>query len=84
MKDLNLLIWLSQLGLGVAVPPAAFILLAVWLRDRFGWGNWVIWVAIVLGIYCAVTSFVSSLRMLTALSGKKKRETNAVSFNDHD
>ena len=36
MKDLSLLVWLTQLGLSVAVPLAGFILLAVWLRSRFG------------------------------------------------
>ena len=84
MKDLNLLVWLTQLGLSVAVPPAAFIWLAVWLQNRFAWGNWVIWVAIALGIYCAVTGFISSLRTLSAMSGRKKKEMPAVSFNDHD
>ena len=84
MKDLNLLVWLTQLGLSVAAPPAVFILLAVWLRNRFAWGNWVIWVAIVLGIYCAVTGFVSTLRALDTISGRKKEERNTVSFNDHD
>lgn len=84
MKDLNLLVWLTQLGLGVAVPPVVFILLAVWLRNRFDWGNWVIWVAIILGIYCAVTGFISSMKTLSAMSGKKKQDEPAVSFNDHD
>lgn len=84
MKDLNLLVWLSQLGLSVALPPAVLIWLAVWLRNRFAWGNWVIWVAIVLGIYCAVTGFISSMRTLSAMTGKKKQEAPAVSFNDHD
>ena len=43
MKDLSLLIWLTQLGFSVAFPLAGFILLGVWLHDRFGWGQWVIW-----------------------------------------
>ena len=84
MKDLNLLVWLTQLGLSVAAPPAVFILLAVWLRNRFAWGAWVIWVAIALGIYCAVTGFMSTLRTLSTMAGKKKQEEPAVSFNDHD
>ena len=32
MKDLNLIVWLTQLGMSVAVPLAGFVLLAVWLR----------------------------------------------------
>ena len=42
MKNLNLIVWLTQLGLSTALPLAGFILLAVWLRSRFGWGDWVI------------------------------------------
>ena len=30
MKDLPLLVWLTQLGLSVAAPLAGFVLLAVW------------------------------------------------------
>lgn len=84
MKDLSLLVWLSQLGLSVAVPLGGFILLALWLRNRFDWGNWVLWVGIALGVYCAVTGFVSSLRKLEHLATDKKQETPPVAFNDHD
>lgn len=84
MKDLSLLVWLSQLGLSVAAPPALFILLAVWLHKTHAWGIWVIWVAIVLGVYCAVTGFIHSLRTLERLSGDKKKDKPPVSFNDHD
>ena len=41
MKNVTLLVWLTQLGLSVALPPAGFIFLAVWLRDSCGWGGWV-------------------------------------------
>ncbi len=81
MKDLNMLVWLSQLGLSVALPPAALILLAVWLRDRFGWGQWVLWLGICLGLYCAVTGFVSSLRTLSRFT---KDTAQPPVFNDHD
>ena len=83
MKDLSLLVWLTQLGLSVAVPPVVFILLAVWLQDSRGWGGWVLWVGIILGIYCAITGFVSSMKALKQLSAGKKEEP-PVSFNEHD
>lgn len=85
MKDLNLIVWLTQLGMSVAVPLAGFVLLAVWLRERLGWGVWVIWVGIVLGLVCAVDGLIRSLKILDRL-GKKDRdpEPPAVSFNDHD
>ena len=36
MKHYQLLIWLTQLGISVAVPLALCTLGAAWLRDRFG------------------------------------------------
>ena len=47
MKNLNMLVWLTQLGLSVAGPLAGFILLAVWLRQRFELGGWVLVVGII-------------------------------------
>lgn len=86
MKDLQLLVWLTQLGLSTAVPLAGFVLLAVWLRDRFGLGLWVLFVGIGLGIFCAVDGLCSSLRTLEKLTrkDKKDRDEQIVSYNDHD
>lgn len=87
MKDITLIVWLTQLGLSVALPPAGFILLVVWLRDRFGWGRWVIWAGILLGVICAVDGLRNSLKTMERLAGKKTGEQEKkppVSFNDHD
>ena len=85
MKNLNLILWLTQLGYSVAFPLAGFTLLAVWLRERFGVGMWVLWVGIVLGIVGAVDGLRVSLRALDQLSRKKKDDLPPpVSFNDHD
>ena len=84
VKDLSLLVWLSQLGLSVAMPPIVLIWLAVWLRNRFGWGQWVLWVGIILGLYCAVAGLISSLRTLSRMSESKKKEMPTVNFNEHD
>lgn len=75
-----MLVWLTQLGLSVAVSPALFILLAVWLRAY--WGGWVLWVGIALALYSAVAGLISSLRTMQRLSEQKK--TVPVAFNDHD
>ena len=84
MKNVSMLVWLTQLGLSVAVPPVLFVLLALWLRDSCGWGGWVLWAGIVLGIYCAVTGFLSSLRTMERMSAEKKKDALPVSYNDHD
>lgn len=84
MKNVSMLIWMTQLGLSVALPPVLFVLLALWLRDSCGWGGWVLWAGIVLGIYCAVTGFLSSLRTMERMSAEKKKDALPVSYNDHD
>lgn len=85
MKDLSLLVWLTQLGLTTALPLGGFVLLALWLRDRFGWGNWVLWVGIAVGLISAIDGFITSLKALSRIT-KSKKDTDppAVSFNDHD
>ena len=84
MKDLSLLVWLTQLGLSTALPLAGFILLAIWLRDSWGWGDWVLWVGISLGGIMALDGFRTSLKaMATMAKDKKSDEPPAVSFNDH-
>ncbi len=85
MKDLGLLTWLTQLGMSVAAPLAGFILLAVWLREQFGWGTWVLWVGIFLGGYCAFQGFRASIRSLERLvKDKKDDRPEKISFNSHD
>ena len=85
MKDLSLLVWLTQLGFSTALPLGGFILLAVWLNRSCGWGNWVIWVGIALGLICAINSFVSSLKALSqSTKHRKDADPPAVSFNEHD
>lgn len=83
MKDLTLLVWLTQLGLSTAFPLAGFILLALWLRNSLGWGNWVLWVGIVLGIVTAIDGFRTSLKAMERI-GHRKHDDPPVSFNDHD
>ena len=84
MKDLSLLVWLTQLGLSVAFPLAGSVMLAVWLRGRFGLGSWVIWVGVIIGITGAVNGFRHSLKAMELLSRNRKDPPDPpVSFNDH-
>lgn len=85
MKNLNLIIWLTQLGYSVAFPLAGFTLLAVWLRQKFDLGIWVILLGIGIGFYCAVDGFRQSLKTMDRLGNdeSKDKEPPPVSFNDH-
>lgn len=86
MKHLTLLVWLTQLGLSVAVPPLCSIWLAVWLHNSKGWGQWVIWVGIALGVFCAIDGLRVSLLAMERLHKNQDREQESapVSFNDHE
>ena len=84
MRDLNLLVFLTQLGFTVAFPLAGFVLLAIWLRSAFGWGAWVIWAGLALGLTCAVTGFRDTLKTMDRMCRDKKKEEPPVSFNEHN
>ena len=50
----------TQLGLSIALPIVAFILLAGYLRSKFGLGNWVTVIGILLGVgsgFCSLFQF---------------------------
>lgn len=84
MKDLQLLTWLTQLGLSTAIPLVGFVLLAVWLKSRFSLGNWVLFVGIILGLVCAVYGFYKNLKLLNEYSKEKGGKKPPVSFTEHD
>ena len=84
MKDLNLLVWLTQLGLSVALPLGGFIVLALWLRNIFSLGNWVLWIGIAIGVLAALDGLLQSMKTLARLSDKKQDSPPPVSYNDHD
>ena len=85
MKNLNMLVWLTQLGISTAGPLAGFMLLAVWLRQRFDFGIWVLIVGMIIGICGAVDGFRVSMKAMGQMSKDKPGETDPppVSFNDH-
>ena len=64
----------------------AALFLAVWLRDSCGWGGWVLWVGIVLGVVGAADGLRTSLKAMERMSRDKKKDgpPQAASFNDHD
>ena len=85
MKDLTLIVYLTQLGLSVALPMAGFVLLAAWLRNALHWGQWVLFVGIAMGLICAIESLLTTLKALNRISRKDKDNTPPpVSFNDHE
>ena len=84
MKNLHLIVWLTQLGLNTAAPLAGFVLAAVWLRARFDLGIWVIFVGVGLGIYGAVDGFCRNLKLLERLGKDEKKKDSPVFFDEHE
>ena len=83
MKDLTLLVWLTQLGMSVAVPLALFVMLGVWLHNDLGCGSWTVWTGLIIGLSCAITGFRDSLKAMDRMSQNKKKDPPPVSFNEH-
>ena len=84
MKNVNLLVWLTQLGLSVAVPLAGFIFLGIWLHNSCGWGQWTVWAGVILGVTTAADGLRQSIKAMERMSGEKEKADPPVSFNDHD
>lgn len=76
------LVWLTQVGLSVLGPLLLFILGAVWLKNRFSLGGWVVAVGIGQGLLGAAGALISTFRMLHRLPDEKKDKP--AGFNDHD
>lgn len=70
MKELRLLIWLTQLGLSAAMPLAGFLLPGIWLHRNWGWGQWSVWAGLGLGFYFAVKGFRDSLKVMEQMAAQ--------------
>lgn len=84
MKEWSMLIWLPQFGISVVFPLIGFIMLSVWLHDNWGWGNWVIVVGVLLGLYTAGIGVRDTVKAMALIKKDEKQEPPAVSFNNHD
>ncbi len=83
MKGMNLLVWMTQLGLSLVVPLTCFVLLGVWLHYSLGWSKWVLIGCILLGIYSGLTSLWSAVKIMTRMEKPPPQKDIPTSFNDH-
>ena len=58
------LVWLTQFGLSVVIPPVVCIIGAVWLRRQLQLGGWIVGVGVAIGVLAAVSCLRSSLQAL--------------------
>lgn len=84
MKLLQLLMWVGQFGFSVIFPTLFFILLSLWLRQKFGLGLWVTAVLGILGLLTSVSTAKSCLRsMRKAAQEAGSQKPPTTSFNHH-
>lgn len=86
MKFISLLTWVGQFGFSCLFPTCAFLMLGVWLQNKFGLGTWIV---IVLGILGFLTSISTARSCLHAMRKEAerfndKKEDPPVAFNDHN
>ena len=83
VKIVSYLVWLTQLGLSVAVPLAGFILLGAWLHGSRGWGGWIVAVGILLGILGAAGGLYNSLKTLNQML-RQDDPPPTQGYNEHE
>ena len=72
MKYLSLLVWVGQFGFSCLFPTCVFLMLGIYLQDRFDLG---VWVVIVLGII----GFLTSLSTARACLHSMRKEIDRIS-----
>lgn len=84
MKLLNLLMWVGQFGFSIIFPTLFFLILAVWLQNKFSLGMWIVVVFGVLGILTSISTTRSCLRSLRkAAKEVAEKKDPPISFNNH-
>ena len=62
---------ISQLGLSVVISFLLWIFIAMWIRDKFNLGNFIMIIGIFLGLGSAVLSFI---KFCGLISPKEKND----------
>ena len=84
MKYLSLLMWVTQFGFSALFPTCFFLMTAVWLREKFGLGMWIVAVLGILGFLTSIATARSCIRsLLKELERISDRKDPPPAFNDH-
>ena len=84
MKLLNLLMWVTQFGLSSLFPLCFFLLLAIWLQNKFQLGMWIIAVFGILGVLVTISTVRANLKALRkAAEEAAGDQAPPIAFNDH-
>lgn len=84
MKYLSLLMWVTQFGFSALFPTCFFLMTAVWLREKFGLGMWIVAVLGILGFLTSIATARSCIRsLLKEMERISDRKDPPPAFNDH-
>ena len=84
MKILNLLMWVGQFGFSIIFPTLFFLILAVWLQNKYNLGIWIIILCGIVGLLTTVSTVKACLHSLRkAAEEATESKPRPVSFNDH-
>ena len=73
------LLYMTQIGLSMSIPPILSMLAAGWLQQRFQLGDWVMLLGILFGIGGMITNLLEYVRLF---SNRAKKETEErIAFN---
>ncbi len=73
------ILYLTQMGLSMALPPIIALWGARWLQERFELGNWIMIAGIILGVGAMISNLLEYIRMFAR---RAKAETpERISFN---
>lgn len=76
MKYLSLLTWVGQFGFSCLFPTCVFLLLGVYLQQRFSIG---VWIVILLGSI----GFLTSISTARACLQSMRKEIDRISKSEH-
>lgn len=84
MKILSLLMWVGQFGFSIIFPTVFFLLVGVWLQNKFTLGGWILILFGILGLFTSISTTKACLQSLRKAaeeaSGQRKPP---IGFNKH-
>ena len=85
MKFFQLLTWVGQFGFSCIFPTVAFLLLGVWLQQKFHLGVWILVLLGILGIMTSIQTARSCIHALCkAAEDASDRKDPPIGFNHHN
>ena len=84
MKILSLLMWVGQFGFSIIFPTVFFLLVGVWLRNKFTLSGWILILFGILGLFTSISTTKGCLHSLRkAAEEASGQRTPPIGFNKH-